>query len=305
MNILYYLESIRTPAGDAFFSAITQLGDETMAILLGVIIYWCVSKKWGAYTIVVTFMSLYVNQIAKIICRVPRPWVMDPGFTIVESAREAAEGYSFPSGHTADIVCTLGSWARFTKHKWVRFLFIVLIALVAFSRLYLGVHYPKDVLFSLVVGIVLIFALYPVYTPDTGVSVRLRVSFLVICLLSVAFMIFMYVHTWPTDIDAGNLYSARKNSFLMIGVTTGMLTGIYFDKKVLDFRVKAPWWGQILKVVIGIVLLVLVKDGLKAILPDRLFWNAPRYYLVVVFATCVWPLSFPLFSGTKGNHDAV
>jgi len=296
MSILYYLESIRTPFLDAFFSSITQLGDETLTIVFGVIIYWCVSKKWGAYTMVVSFASLYVNQIVKILTRIPRPWVAYPGFTIVESAREAAVGYSFPSGHTANVVCLLGCWARFTQRKWLRWVFIVLIALVSFSRMYLGVHYPKDVLFSLAVGIVLVLGLYPVFAPAEGVSRRLRGAFFIIAFLSVVFMVFMYTHRWPADIDAENLYSAKKNAFLMIGVSGGMVAGIYFDKKVLDFRVKAPWWGQILKVVLGILLVLLIKNALKAILPDALWWTAPRYFLIVVFATCVWPMTFPWFS---------
>ena len=127
MQILYFLESIRTPFWDAVFSAFTHLGEETLAIAVALFLYWCVSKKWGCYSLLVTFFSLYLNQFAKIVCRISRPWVAYPGFTIVESARAQAAGYSFPSGHTANVTATLGSWARFTKKELLRVLFVIII----------------------------------------------------------------------------------------------------------------------------------------------------------------------------------
>ena len=296
MQILYFLESIRTPFLNTVFSAVTHLGEETLAIAIALFLYWCVSKKWGCYSLLVTFFSLYLNQFAKILCRVSRPWVAHPGFTIVESARAEATGYSFPSGHTANITGTLGSWARFTKKKWLRIIFLVLIAVVSFSRMYLGVHYPSDVLFSLVVGTILIFLLYRIYEKGEGISVRLRVSFLLAMAISFLFVLFVQLHAWPADIEIDNLNSAQKNSWLMAGLSAGMIVGIYFDKNVIDFRVKAPWWAQILKTVLGLGLVVAVKSGLKLIMPDALWWTAPRYFLTAVFATCVWPLTFPWFA---------
>ena len=296
MQILYFLETVRTPFLDAVCSAITHLGEETLAIAVALFIYWCVSKKWGCYTLLVSFFSLYLNQTAKILCRVSRPWVAHPGFTIVESAREQAAGYSFPSGHTANIAATLGSWARFAKKKPLRVLFVIIIAAVSFSRMYLGVHYPMDVLFSLVVSAVLVFALYRVYEKGEGISRRFRVTFLLTILLSLGLVLFLHLHTWPADIQVENLTSARKNAFLMSGLSAGMIVGIYFDKNVIDFRVKAPWWAQILKTAVGLGLVVAVKSGLKALLPDALWWTAPRYFLTAVFASCVWPLTFPWFA---------
>ena len=101
---------------------------------------------------------LVLNQFLKILCRVPRPWVKDPNFTIVESAREAASGYSFPSGHTQVAVGLYGGVARVTGKTWLRIAMIVLALLVGLSRMYLGVHTPADVLVSVGIAAVLIFA---------------------------------------------------------------------------------------------------------------------------------------------------
>ena len=92
--------------------------------------FWCVSKEEGYYLLFVGFFGTVLNQFLKLLCRIPRPWVLDPNFTIVESARAAATGYSFPSGHTQNAVGTFGAMALRTERKWVRGVCIALIVLV-------------------------------------------------------------------------------------------------------------------------------------------------------------------------------
>ena len=106
----------------------------------------------------VGFWGLLANQFLKITCRVPRPWVRDKNFTIVESARQEASGYSFPSGHTQNIAGTFGAIGATSKRRWFSIVCIVIIVLVAFSRMYLGVHTPLDVLTSVAISLLLVFA---------------------------------------------------------------------------------------------------------------------------------------------------
>ena len=135
MELLRWLESLRTPLGDAFFSAVTLLGEETFFTVFGLIIYWCFSKRWGVRFLVGGLMGSVLNQILKAIFIVPRPWVLDPSFTIVESAREAATGYSFPSGHTQSGVTVFGMLAAWSKKRVVVMLCIVMALLVGLSRM--------------------------------------------------------------------------------------------------------------------------------------------------------------------------
>ena len=86
MGVLYALESIRTPALDKIMSVITLLGGEMFFMVIAVTAFWCVSKREGYYLMIVGFFGTVINQFLKILCCVPRPWVKDPGFTIVESA---------------------------------------------------------------------------------------------------------------------------------------------------------------------------------------------------------------------------
>ena len=158
MGVLYALESIRTPALDKIMSVITLLGGELFFMVIAVTVFWCVSKREGYYLMIVGFFGTVINQFLKILCCVPRPWIKDPDFTIVESARAEATGYSFPSGHTQNAVATYGGIARYTRRGWLRAVLVVLTVLIAFSRMYLGVHTPLDVGVSFLIAAVLVLA---------------------------------------------------------------------------------------------------------------------------------------------------
>ena len=133
MQFLYFLEKLRVPVLDAFFLLITKLGEETAFLALALIFFWCVDKGRGYYLMAVGFAGTIASQALKIACRIPRPWVLDPDFTILEKAREAAAGYSFPSGHTQTAVGTFGAIAATAKKKSVAVTCVVLAMMVGFS----------------------------------------------------------------------------------------------------------------------------------------------------------------------------
>ena len=156
MAVLRLLEGLRTPFWDAVFGALTYLGDETLFMVVAMCMFWCVDKRRGYFLLYTGFLGTLANQFLKLLCCVPRPWLLDPQFTIVESARGAATGYSFPSGHTQNAVGTYGGIARTSRRRAVRVACVAVILLVAFSRLYLGVHTPLDVGVSLALGAALV-----------------------------------------------------------------------------------------------------------------------------------------------------
>lgn len=87
MKVLYALESIRTPWLDTVMAAITHLGEETVFMVAALFVFWCVSKRHGYYLLAIGFAGTVLNQFLKLLFRIPRPWVLDSDFTIVESAR--------------------------------------------------------------------------------------------------------------------------------------------------------------------------------------------------------------------------
>jgi hypothetical protein len=100
MQFLYLLERIRNPVLDAFFSLITLLGDETLFIAIAIAVFWCGNKRTGYYLLTVGFFGTLLNQFLKIVCRVPRPWVRDPNFTIDYYTKVHSRGISLIGAHT-------------------------------------------------------------------------------------------------------------------------------------------------------------------------------------------------------------
>lgn len=262
-------------------------------------VFWCVDKRRGYYLLSVGFVGTLVNQWLKIVCRVPRPWVRDPNFTIVESARVEAAGYSFPSGHTQSAVGWMGGVARFTGRWWVRVLCIAAALAVAVSRMYLGVHTPADVGVSLVVALVLVFALYPLVESTLWFPKRLYLILAGMLALSLAFVGFVEFYPFPADVDGANLAAAVKNAYSMAGAVAGVLVVSVFDNRVLQFPNRAPWWGQAVKLAGGLALVVLVrsllKDPLLALFGGHAAAHAVRYFLIVLTAGGVWPVTFRFF----------
>lgn len=298
MTFLYFLEGLRQPWLDALMSAITEFGGETAFLVTALILFWCVDKRQGYYLMAVGFFGTLANQFLKLACRIPRPWVRDPNFSIVESAREGASGYSFPSGHSQTSVGTFGSVALCNQNKWLRIVCISLCVLVPFSRMYLGVHTPADVLVGSDMALALIFLMKPLCFHNNGRNIPML--FGVMILLALAFVGYTELFPFPADIDAHNLESAVKNSYTLMGALMGMVAVYYVDEKKLHFPTNAVWYAQILKVAGGLVLVLLIKSGLKAPL-DALFGGhmisrAVRYCLIVLAAGIVWPMTFRWFS---------
>ena len=300
MEFLRLLEGLRTPAVSSFMAAITYLGDETVFMILAITVFWCVSKRQGYYVFAVGLGGTVVNQWLKLIFRIPRPWVLDPGFTIVESARAAATGYSFPSGHTQNIVGTLGCVAVANKQKWLRILCVVFIILVPFSRMYLGVHTPLDVGVSFAFALALVLALWPCFRDDARFDRTVKAVLCGLLLLSVCYAVWVNVSAFPADVDADNLEHGMKNGWTLLGCVLGLCVSYYVDEKKLHFDTKAPLLGQVCKLLLGLALLLGVRAGVKPVLNavtgGALWANAVRYFLMVVFAGCVWPLTFPYFA---------
>jgi len=303
MGFLYFLEKIRIPVLNEIMLLITRLGEETAFLVLALIVFWCIDKYAGYYTLGVGLLGNLVNQFTKLICRVPRPWVRDPDFKPLADAIEAADGYSFPSGHTQTAVGTFGAIALTIKQRVVRIVCIVLAVLVGFSRMYVGVHTPSDVLVGALTAVALIFVLRPLML---GKGKRfIPYVFGAMLLLSVAFVFFVELHPNPEMLDAHNYESAMKNAYTFLGCFAGVLIVYFADEKKLHFQTDAVWWAQIFKVVLGLIVVLIVKEGtrapLEAICQGHMISRAIRYCLVVITAGIVWPLSFRWF-GKMGRN---
>ena len=303
MKFLYFLEGIRTPFFDWFFETITHLGEETLFLVIAIVFFWCINKREGYYILLTGLYGTLLNQTLKLAFRIERPFVRDPNFQFVGNANVEATGYSFPSGHTQNIAGTYGAIAAYNRRKWLTVACLVLIALVAFSRMYLGVHTPLDVSVSLGLALLLVLGLHPFFASEERFKRAFPYLVIVSVILSVAYLIYTLCLSGDVTLDVANYKSGLKNACTLFGCMLGLVLVYFVDTKFTDFKTDARWYAQIIKAAVGFGIVLAIKSGLSAPL-TALFGNeyvarVVRYFLIVGFAGAVWPLTFKWFSTLK------
>ena len=296
MEILKFLEGMRTPALDQFFLLITKLGEELFLILIALFVAWCIDKKKGYYLFIVGFCGLMVNQIIKYSARIPRPWERYPELSVVERAKLKATGYSFPSGHTQTSVGLYGGLARVSRNNIFRIFCFVIIILVPFSRLYLGVHTPADVLTSFILAILMVLLIYPLIDRifDSIKSMSLIFGFLLLC--GIIYIICLYL---SNSNDLSKFQDACENGYKMVGAIMGLWLSYFIDKKYINYDTNAVWWAQIIKIVGGMIIFVVLRSALKSLFPcifgEHLIEGAVRYFILVFIGLGIWPMTFKFY----------
>ena len=101
MTLLYWLESVRNPFLNVLMQFFTFFGEELVFMVIALAIFWCMDKREGYYLLFVGFFGTILNQFLKLLFHVPRPWVRDPNFRCVESAKGSATG--LPSSKTRGV----------------------------------------------------------------------------------------------------------------------------------------------------------------------------------------------------------
>ena len=115
--------------------------------------------------------------------------------------------------------------------------------------------------------------------------------------LAVMYVAYIELYPFPGDIDPHNMASAQKNAYTLLGTMLGMAVVYWADETKLHFSTEGTLKTQILKVLGGIVVVLLIKEGLRVpldtVFGGHLIARSIRYGLIVLFAGIVWPMSFP------------
>jgi len=268
LEIIKTIQSMSNPFLDSFFQLMTMLGEETFTVPLLAFIYWAVDKKFGEIIAFTAFTSLLFNNSIKDIFKFQRP-IGQEGIRTLRA--ETATGYSFPSGHAQGAASTLSAIAIYLKNRTVSIISGILIFLVGFSRLYLGVHYPKDVLAGILFGVIIAFVCAKLYK---GVDItKLYFVILVIFFLALSF--------------------SRSIDFIKsLGSYSGFFIGILIEKKYVNFTTEGTLLKKILRVILGVAIVLGIKSGLKAVFPDELIFHFIRYFSLTFFAIGIYPALF-------------
>ena len=310
IDYLLALQDLRVTLGDGvemFFATYSELCMYA-GLVACAIVYWCVHKRTGQFSLLCFAFGNWFNQLLKNIACVYRPWILDSRITPAEDALGGATGYSFPSGHTVTAGAALGSlaWCARKKLPVVSVILLVALLLLAFSRNYLGVHTPQDVLVALaeIVIIVLVgsyvYSRYEARCEQTGVNHDGAVV-IVVLLLCVACLAIIELKPYPMDYSNGVLLVdpevMKRDCFEGVGVFAGMFVGWYCERRWVRFRTDGDiaLGERIARGVLGLVVVAAVFYGFdlvaKAVLDPS--WAKLTSCLVLTFvAMFVVPLLF-------------
>jgi len=280
IEFLRLLEGIRTDFLIGFFESITMLAEETLMIFAVVTLWFAVDKRIAQKLFFVTAFSLGVNGIIKNFVKMPRPFADGK----VSCVREhTATGYSFPSGHTQNFATWSTLIALKIKKLSVWIVTVMLILLVAFSRMFLGAHYPMDVIAGALLGVLFATVGNAIFEKTENKNILYIWTIAIFTPFIALFLI-----------SPNPLYA---DFFKVYGMIAGTCVGVQFEEKYAPLNYNIPLFKKVIRVILGIIIALILKAGLKTLFATDivclgLVFDAVRYFILLFIMVGLCPLLF-------------
>lgn len=282
-----WLQSIIGPFGIKLASLITLMGEELVVILVMGFIYWCYDKEFGKTVGETLVIGLVLNPIFKNIILRRRPYFDNPGVKCLKPVNgEAdiydiyAQGYSFPSGHSMNSAIIYSGIPLYTKKKILWIIGITIPLLVGISRVVVGVHYPTDVIFGWLTGILVIILV-------TNLQKKVKRRWLVNMIIFIIAAI-------------GIFFCETEDYYSSLGVMGGFYLAIEFEERFVKFEKADKVWKCIIRLFGGFVIYYAMNFILKKFLNTvcgsyQMFEDMSRifrYFVVTFLIIGVYPMAF-------------
>ena len=304
INILLALQELRNGAGEClaeFLSEMTFLGEKGTSLVIIAAIYWCVSKEYGQYFLMGMCGNRILNDFLKVTACIYRPWLRDARIVPYGDSMETATGYSFPSGHSTNAATLFGGGAiRKELPRILRVFLVLFLVLIAFSRIYLGVHAPQDIIVGSLFGLLIMWLTLKLMQwieahPDKDIMVMLIG-------IGIAFAVAIYasVKPYPEDFDAaGELLvdgsKMARDTFKSVGMSIGFLAGWVLERRRIVFSTDVPMMTRVTRLVIGlfgyyvvdIILSFLLKEWIPSAGGSLASNFLQMFYISFLFPWCM------------------
>jgi len=304
IDYLIYLQNIRmhlSPIFDEVFMWVTRFGEMFIPMLVMCMIYWCFDFRAGVYLFSLNSFGLLISQFLKMVACVYRPWVLSDKIHPVRSAFGNAGGYSFPSGHTSMAVTSWGGMAFLCakRHKILCILLVLAILFVGFSRNYLGVHTPQDIIGGLLIGAVLMFVINSLINWCEENRDRYLYLLVFVNILIVLFMVYVFTKNYPQDYLNGKLLvnPARGiyNTIVYSGWIAGAMNGICICARFFPFDPKAASDKcRVVRAIAGVVLALILLPVIQIFFADMYNYSYTFFalFLTGFILTAGYPFVF-------------
>lgn len=295
--LMEWLQAHMGAAGTAFAGICTMFGEELILIVIVGFLYWCYDKEFGRFVGTNLVFAAVLNPLIKNIFLRRRPYFDNAEIKCLKPVDAdaaiddiAAQGYSFPSGHSMNAASTYGSLAVYKKNRWTLTAALLIPFLVGVSRFCLGVHYPTDVLVGWICGFLVIALI-------SFLQTRIRDRRLLYLLLLIAGL-------------PGYFYCKSDDYFTAYGMMLGVFAGFLFEERYVHFaNTKNPLFC-VLRIVGGVTVFLLLNMLLKlpfsagfpesGTLAAHLIRSC-RYAVVCFAAIGIYPMLFRLTEKTEST----
>lgn len=250
IEVIHTIQQIQSPLLNSVLLVISGLGGSLSFVLVIPLLFWCVDYTLGMRVTVVCTLSAFCNFSLKDFLAQPRPFNLDPGVGLT-----TAMGYGLPSGHAQGSLVLWGSIAAWAKKKWLWTLTAVFLALIGFTRVYLGVHFPTDVLAGWIVGGALLALSVTLQPKIESLITRQPLGIQMSLLLAVPLGLLL-------------IYSNRIMAY-QLGMLVGIGGGALLKVRYLPFSASGTGWMSLARYSIGITVLFLLFAALRGIYPSQ------------------------------------
>ena len=303
IQYLLMLQELRNATGgifDEFFNALSKFAVDVLPFL-PFVIFWGVDKKWGYFFLTTHWTGELLNGVIKLTVCAYRPWIRSDLIEPAGDSKVAATGYSFPSGHTRTATTIYGDvfvWQK-DRRKWLAVCCAVLILLTGFSRNFLGVHTPQDVLVAFIESVFVIYVVSRVSKRVEGNEKVLDILTVMGVVAVIAALAYIQLKHYPLDYtsDGTLLVDPQKmmnDCFKACGSFLGLMVGSYVDRHYIHYEI--PFGARNLPalVCVGAAITMAWKDlfaPATIVLAFGGHWgNFIARFLMLIFAMVVWPL---------------
>ncbi len=318
ISYLLFLQGLREKAGpfvESFFNTITDFPFSPVTILLLATLYWSVEKNLGFFLLFSQASGNYINNIIKNCFCVYRPWIRDGRINPPAKAKAGATGYSFPSGHSQNVMSQYGAlgYSLIRKDKeekshrwtWAVVLCILIIFIVGFSRNFLSVHTPQDVLTGLCEGLILFILSDKLLSweksgEQNGKANRDLIIVITGTVLIIASSLFVKFKSYPQDYVDGVLivdpYKMQSDYFSGAAAFLALLWGWLWEKRKIHFTTECSLRCKVIRVLIGGagvgIISIVFSSLIKPLIPSYHLYSILKNFLLYFFAIGLYPLCF-------------
>lgn len=282
IEYLLWLQNLRESLGsnaDFLATLITSIPKSPLSALIPGILFWCINKRAGLFLLFLASFGRLVNTLIKDTTCVYRPYFLDSNLQPESAAMQKASSYSMPSGHTQGAAAIYGGLAYFYRKKFPRLIIpcVLIILAVGFSRNFLGVHTPQDVLAAIVETLIVIFVADKIFDALEEDKSLGKIFFCAGIIFVAVSAFYILAKSYPVDYSHGKIIvsaaAAKIDSLDSIGVTLGFLLGAALEYKFVNFSTNVDLGVKVRRVIIGsvvgglaMVLLVILKfSGLEIV----------------------------------------